>query len=93
MGLCSINEQIAHNINFAHSITYVLQVIMDFGDNTNAGQIGKLIMSLSLSRFNTSMKRWGWIFLMFVSSAVSSINYIGLVITMGYYFHVSLSNT
>lgn len=93
MGLCSISEQIIHNINSAHSITYLLQIIMDFGDNTSAGQIGKMIMSLSLSRFNTSMKCWGWIFLVFVSSAVSSTNYIGLVITMGHYFHVSLSNT
>lgn len=90
MGLCSISEQIIHNINSAHSITYLL---MDFGDNTSAGQIGKMIMSLSLSRFNTSMKCWGWFFVVFVSSAVSSTNYIGLVITMGHYFHVSLSNT
>lgn len=62
-----------HNVNFAHSIICVLQIIMDFGDNTNAGQIGKLIMNLFLSRFNTSMKCWGWIF--FGVCVFSSLQY------------------
>lgn len=38
------------------SITDVLGLIMDFEDNANAGDIGKLHIHVFLSRFNTSVK-------------------------------------
>lgn len=41
------------------TIMYVLEILMDFEDNTNAGEIAKLQMNLFLSRFNKSVKYVG----------------------------------
>lgn len=41
------------------TIINVLENIMDFEDNTNAGDTGRLQMNLFLSRFNTSVKYLG----------------------------------
>lgn len=41
------------------SIIYVLEIVMDFEDNTNAGEAGKLQMNLLLCRFNTNVKYVG----------------------------------
>lgn len=38
------------------SITDVLGIIMDFEDNANSGDRGKLYIHVFLSRFNTSVK-------------------------------------
>jgi len=54
------------------SIIYVLEIVTDFEDNTNAGEIGNLQINLFLSRFKTSVKCVGWGFLAF---ALSSLQY------------------
>lgn len=47
---------------FPSSIIYVLEILMEFEDNANAGEIGKLQMNLFSSKFNTSVKWRGEVF-------------------------------
>lgn len=71
------------------SIMYVLEIIMGFEDNASAEEIGKLQINLFLSKFNPSVKNVGrGGFGVLVSSVVFSSNYIGLVTTVGFYFHL-----
>lgn len=71
------------------SIIYVLEIIMGFEDNASAEEIGKLQINLFLSKFNPCVKYGGrGGFVVFVSSVVSSSNYIGLVATTGFYFRL-----
>lgn len=64
---------------------------MDFEDNVNARDIGKLHIHIFLSRFSEVLNMSGWGFLLFVSSAVSCTNYTGLVTAVGYF--TSLTNS
>lgn len=67
------------------SITDVLGIIMDFEDNANARNIGKLHIHMFLSRFSKMLTMSGWGFLLFVPSAVSCTNFTGLVTAVGYF--------
>lgn len=61
-GFVLLMSKLCTMLMFPSSIIYVLEILMDFEDNANAGEIGKLQMNLFSSKFNTSVKWRGGFF-------------------------------